>query len=80
MSITSKSPRNVLVMAYRTAKLTLPAYSPRFSPKKFTQPQLFACLVLKMSMGALNATTVNGRVKCHHYGRVQNQPVTFSFI
>ena len=23
---------------------------------------------------------VNGRVKYHHYGRVQNQPVIFSFI
>ena len=50
MSITTKSPRKVLVMAYRTAKRTLPAYSHRFSPKKFTQHQLCACLVLKTFM------------------------------
>ncbi len=29
------------------APRALPAYSHRFSPKKFTQPQLLACLVLK---------------------------------
>lgn len=34
-------------MAYATAKDALPAYAHRFSPKKFTQHQLFACLVLK---------------------------------
>lgn len=28
-------------------ELSLPRYAHRFSPKKFTQPQLFACLVLK---------------------------------
>ncbi len=47
MSTTSKSPRRVLETAYATAQRTLPAYSHRFSPKKFTQHQLFACLVLK---------------------------------
>ena len=47
MSTTTKSPRKVLVVAYRTAQRTLPAYRHRFSPKKFTQHQLFACLVLK---------------------------------
>lgn len=47
MSRTSKSPRKVLVTAWRVAQATLPAYSHRFSPKKFTQHQLFACLVLK---------------------------------
>ena len=34
-------------MAYATAKNALPKYAHRFSPKKFTQHQLFACLVLK---------------------------------
>ena len=48
--MTSKSPRKVLVVAYRTAQRTLPAYRHRFSPKKFTQHQLFACLVLKTFM------------------------------
>jgi Transposase DDE domain len=36
-----------LIFAYVTAKFALPRYAHRFSPKKFTQPQLFACLVLK---------------------------------
>jgi hypothetical protein len=40
-------PRKVLVTAWRVATKVLPAYSHRFSPKKFTQHQLFACLVLK---------------------------------
>jgi transposase len=47
MSTTTKSPRKVLVMAYATAQNVLPAYAHRFSPHKFTLPQLFACLVLK---------------------------------
>ena len=44
---TSKSPRQVLLMAWRIGNATLRRYAHRFSPKKFTQPQLFACLVLK---------------------------------
>lgn len=36
-----------MVAAYAVAKESLPAYAHRFSPKKFTQHQLFACLVLK---------------------------------
>src|SRR5512137_1689666 len=44
---TSKSPRKVLQVAYTLAQQALPAYAHRFSPKKFTQPQLFACLALK---------------------------------
>src|SRR5438270_8482937 len=44
---TSKSPRRVLQVAYDAACRALPAYRHRFSPKKFTQPQLLACLVLK---------------------------------
>ena len=47
MSTTCKSPRKVLQVAYAVAKESLPAYAHRYSPKKFTQPQLFACLVLK---------------------------------
>lgn len=34
-------------VAYAVAKESLPEYAHRFSPRKFTQPQLFACLVLK---------------------------------
>lgn len=44
---TSKSPRRVLQVAYEAACRALPAHRHRFSPKKFTQPQLIACLVLK---------------------------------
>lgn len=47
MSTTCKSPRKVLQAAYVVAKESLPAYAHRYSPKKFTQPQLLACLVLK---------------------------------
>ncbi len=47
MSTTSKSPRRVLLVAYAMARDALPKYGHRFSPKKFTQHQLFACLVLK---------------------------------
>ncbi len=47
MSITSKSPAAVLRVALDVAKQSFPAYSHRCSPKKFTQHQLFACLVLK---------------------------------
>jgi hypothetical protein len=37
----------VLSAALATAERALPLYSHRYSPKKFTQHQLFACLVLK---------------------------------
>jgi hypothetical protein len=44
---TSKSPRRVLQVAYEAACRALPAHAHKFSPKKFTQPQLLACLALK---------------------------------
>ena len=47
MSVTSKSPKAVLLTAWKIAKASLPAHRHRNSPKKFTQHQLFACLVLK---------------------------------
>jgi len=47
MSTTSKSPRRVLLVAYETGMEALATYSHPCSPKTFTQPQLFACLVLK---------------------------------
>jgi len=47
MSLTSKSPRTVLLFAMDVARRALPAYAHRCSPRKFTQHQLFACLVLK---------------------------------
>src|SRR5947207_1674652 len=48
MAITSKSPRKVLLVAHEAARRSLPPYFHRFAPKKFTQWQLFACLVLKV--------------------------------
>ena len=47
MGKTSKSPKDVLLTAHRVGQRCLRVYSHLFSPKKFTQPQLFACLVLK---------------------------------
>jgi hypothetical protein len=44
---TSKSPRRVLQVAYEAACRALPAHRHKYSPKKFTQHQLMACLVLK---------------------------------
>ncbi|WP_422928717.1 transposase [Singulisphaera sp. PoT] len=41
------NPRGVLRVAYDAARRALPAHRHKFSPKKFTQPQLLACLVLK---------------------------------
>lgn len=37
----------MLIEALRVAEVSLPAYAHAFSPKTFTQHQLFACLVLK---------------------------------
>lgn len=45
--ITSKSPKTVALVAYATAKRSLPPYLHLKSPKKFTQHQLVVCLVLK---------------------------------
>jgi len=44
---TSKSPKAVLQTAHRVGHRSLRLYSHLFSPKTYTQPQLFACLVLK---------------------------------
>ncbi len=45
--LTSKSPRDVAMVALAAGKDAFSDYSHIYSPKKFTQPQLFACLVLK---------------------------------
>ena len=45
--ITSKSPRKVAMVALAAGKEAFSDYSHLYSPRKFTQPQLFACLVLK---------------------------------
>lgn len=44
---TTKSPRRVLQYAYLIGLATLRLYTCKYSRKTFTQPQLFACLVLK---------------------------------
>jgi hypothetical protein len=43
----TKSPVSLAKEALRTAKEALPTYSHRYSPKKYTQHQLFAILVLR---------------------------------
>src|SRR5277367_4695182 len=45
--LTCKSPRKVILVAYRLASNCLPEYSIKFSRHDFTLAQLFACLVLK---------------------------------
>ena len=44
---TTKSPLAVLSTAWQIGRSRLASYSHRCSPKTYTQPQLFACLVLK---------------------------------
>jgi hypothetical protein len=48
--LTCKSPRKVMLVAYRLASRSLPNYSSEFSRHDFTLPQLFACLVAKEHM------------------------------
>jgi hypothetical protein len=50
MSTLSKSPVAILRTALEVAQAVLPAYSHVNSPKKFTQHQLFACLVLRATL------------------------------
>jgi hypothetical protein len=47
VSRTTKSPVRVARAALTVGRCKLATYAHKFSPKKFTQPQLFACLVLK---------------------------------
>jgi hypothetical protein len=47
MSTTTKSPTKLAAAAYHIARDTLPEHNSRYSPKKFTQPQLMVCLALK---------------------------------
>ncbi len=44
---TCKSPRKVLNAAYALATACLKEHPSKFSRKDFTDPQLFACLVLR---------------------------------
>lgn len=48
MKSLTKSPRHVARAAFAVAQTALRPYRHKFSPKKFTQPQLFVCLVLKV--------------------------------
>src|SRR5437660_577677 len=47
MTKLAKSPMKVARNALALAKAHLPQYAHRYSPKTYTQPQLFVCLVLK---------------------------------
>src|SRR4051794_38391452 len=44
---TSKSPRKVATEALAVGEKVFPRFAHRYAPKVCTQPQLFACLVLK---------------------------------
>ena len=48
MSTFSKSPVRVARRALAAGQKALRPYAHKHSPKKYTQPQLFACLVLKV--------------------------------
>ena len=50
MSTSSKSVRAIVRSAYAVGTKTLPEYSRDRSPHKFTQAQLFGCLVLKETL------------------------------
>ena len=47
MSRTTKSATEFAREALAAGQAALPDYSSPFSPRKFTQPQLFACLALR---------------------------------
>ena len=51
MSATSRSLKCVLREALAVSRRVLRRFSNRFSPHRYTQPQLFACLVLKEFLG-----------------------------
>jgi hypothetical protein len=51
MSISTKSGRAVISLGYEVGKEQLSSYSHESSPRKYTQPQLFGCLVLKTFYG-----------------------------
>ena len=51
MNTSTKSGRAVIGLAYEVGKKQLSPYSHQRSPKKYSQPQLFACLVLKTFYG-----------------------------
>src|SRR5208282_5275600 len=51
MTKLSKSPLQVARHALALAHAHLPLYAHRYSPKTYTQPQLFVCLVLKTFFG-----------------------------
>lgn len=50
MSRTTKSVLAVAQRALRVGQRTLPPYAHRFAPKKFTQPQLLAILVVRQML------------------------------
>ena len=65
VSQTSKSPKDVIVEAWEVSQNSLRAFSHRFSPKKFTPHQLFACLVLKSFLKTDYRGVVQHLRDCH---------------
>jgi hypothetical protein len=48
--LTCKSPRKVMIVAHALARSAIRAYRSKFSRRDFTQPQIFACLVVREQM------------------------------
>jgi hypothetical protein len=72
--LTSKSPRDVAMVALAAGKEAFSNYSHIYSPKKFTQPQLFACLVIKGSLPILTALRSSAIILLHGSATPANHP------
>jgi hypothetical protein len=71
----SKSPVAIARLAMQVGQAALPCYSSKYSPQTNTQPQLFACLMLRQFFktdyrGWLN-TTVTKRLQAQTYDRTR---------
>ncbi|MBX7144114.1 MAG: hypothetical protein K1X79_06660 [Oligoflexia bacterium] len=65
--MSSKSPLQVLRTAYAVGQESLSDYSHVKSPHKFTQAQLFACLVLKVFLGTDYRGVCEFLKDCHEF-------------
>ena len=69
MSATSRSLKCVLREALAVSRRVMRRFSNRFSPHRFTQPQLFACLVLKEFLGQDYRTAARLLAEIHTLAR-----------
>ena len=73
MSTLSKSPVRVARAALAVAEAMLADYAHRFSPHRFTQPQLFACLAFE---NLLQNGCALESVYCHNGASPHRSPLT----